>query len=205
MRSLFLFSILFVSLFANAQNNLPTRQIQLFAGQSFNGTGDMKGFAYNTEFGQYFTKRSAWYLSIGGSIHDTEDPIFYTLRTGEQIDGSLRSTIAGFQVSGLYGYSFIRSKKNELLLKAGALLRYQSSSYPDQYGVYYPPSSSGYDPFVNFYHTSPQRTFAVGGSLALAYNYTMSNKISIGMLANFQTDTNGDAISQLLFSIGRRF
>ena len=206
MRYILLSSILFISIFATAQDAaLPNRQIQVFAGKSFNGTGDITGFAFDAEFGQYFKKKSSWYIGIGSTIHDKAVPIFYTEPSGKVVDASVRASIAGFQVSGLYGYNFLRTQKDEFLVKVGPILRYQSSSYWDSFATYYPIGTGLPFPVVTFYNISPQRTFAIGGNLALAYNYTISNKVSLGILGEFQTDSNGDTISQLLFSVSRRF
>jgi hypothetical protein len=205
MRYLFLFSTLLISFIINAQTSLPKRHIQVYAGTSFNGTGDITGFAFDTEYGQYLKKKSSWYVGIGGTIHDTQWPIFYTDQSGKQVDASVRATTAGFQVSGLYGHSFVRKQKHEFLIKAGPLVRYQSTSYWDGFGVYNPIITNLPFPVVGFVNVSPQRTLALGGNLEFVFNYTISKKVSIGILAELQTDTNGDTISQLLFSVGRRF
>jgi len=205
MRHILLFCFLLISFFAEAQVSLPKRHVQVYAGLSFNGTGDIVGFAYDTEFGKYFKKKSSWYVGMGGSIHDTHWPILYTDQSGNQIDGSVRATTAGFQISGLYGYSLVRNLKHEFLVKIGPLLRYQSTSYWDELAVY-PPAGTGLPfPVVSFFNISPQRTLALGGNAEFVYNYTISKKVSIGVLAELQLDTNGDTISQFLFSVGRRF
>jgi hypothetical protein len=205
MRYTFLFPLLLISFFANAQSSLPKRHIQVYAGTSFNGTGDITGFAFDTEYGQYFKKKSSWHVGIGGTVHDKVWPIFYTDPGGNQVDASVRATTAGFQVSGLYGRSIMRNQKHEFLIKAGPLVRYQSTSYWDILAVYHPAGTGLPFPVVAFFNLSPQRTLALGGNLEFAYNYSISKKVSIGVVAELQTDTNGDTISQLLFSIGRRF
>ncbi|QNA43773.1 hypothetical protein [Lacibacter sediminis] len=205
MRQLTLLFATFISLLSNAQHTLPQRHLQLYAGPSLNGTGDVIGFAYDSEFGKYFNKKSSWFVGIGGTIHDKQWPIFYTDQQGNEVDASVRGTIAGVQIAGLYGYSIVRSEVHELLLKIGPILRYQSTSYWDELGVY-PPAGTGFPiPLVSFFNTSPQRTLAIGGNVGFVYNYTISKKISIGVLAELQLDTNGDTISQCLLSVGRRF
>lgn len=205
MRLLCLLISLLLATVLRGQNSLPTRQLQFYTGPSFNGTGDIIGFAFDTEYGKYFKKQSSWYVGIGGTIHDKQWSIFYNDGEGNQVDGSVRATIAAVQVSGLYGYSFVRNEMNEFVVKIGPLLRYQSSSYWDGL-VQYQPAGTGFPiPVVSFFNTSPQRTFAIGGNLGFAYNYTISKKISIGILTELQLDTNGDTITQCLLSIGRRF
>jgi len=206
MRQLFLFLFFQSAFFANAQDaTFPKKHFQFFAGTSYNGTGDISGFAFKSEFGLYFKKKSSFQINMGGTIHDKVHEIFYTDQSGKTVDGSVRATIAGFQIAGLYGYSFVRTQKDEFLIKVGPVVRYQSSSYWDQLGEYSPIITGVPFPVVDFINLSPQRTFAIGGNLALAYNYTISNKVSIGILGEFQTDSNGDTISQLLFSVGTRF
>lgn len=205
MRHLLLFSFLVISFLSNAQMSLPQRHIQVYAGPSFNGTGDIIGFAYDTEFGKYFKKKSSWYVGIGGTIHDKVEPIFYTDQQGNEVDASVRATTAGFQISGLYGYSFVRNERHECLIKVGTLIRYQSSSYYDSFGVYHPVGTGLPFPVVAIFNITPQRTLALGGNVEFVYNYTISKKVSIGVLAELQLDTNGDTISQFLFSVGRRF
>src|SRR5688572_5942097 len=89
-----LFSVLILfPLLSPAQNVLPQRHIQISCGTSFNGTGDISGFAFNTEYGQYFKKKFSWHAGIGGTIHDKEESIFYTNQSGNMIDASVRATI----------------------------------------------------------------------------------------------------------------
>ena len=165
----------------------------------------MRGFAYNTEYGQYFKRKCSWYAGIGGTIHDKFEGIYYTDQSGNPIDASVRATTAGFEVSNLFGYSFVRNKRNEFLIKIGPLFRYQSTSYWDLLGVF-PPAGTGLSfPVVAFINLTPQRTFALGANLEMAYNYVLSKNFTIGILTELQTDTNGDTISQLLFSVGKRF
>lgn len=201
-----LFSFLVIlPLLAPAQKMFPKSHLQILAGTSFNGTGDIRGFSYNTEYGKYFKKNLSWYAGFGGTIHDKVQPIFYTNQSGELIDASVRATTAGFQVEGLLAYSFIKTEQHDFLIRIGPLLRYQSTSYWDALGVF-PPAGTGLSfPVVSFINISPQRTFALGGTGQIGYSFTINNKVSLGLLAGLQTDTNGDTITKLSLSIGRRF
>ena len=204
MYKLFSFFLLlpFLSL---GQKPHPQKHLQVYIGRSFNGTGDIRGFAYKTEYGQYFKNKYSWYINMGGTIHDDAEPIFYTDQSGNQIDASVRETTAGFQVSGLIGFSFVRNDKHEAILKIGSLFRYQSTSYNDILGIF-PPAGTGLNfPVVSFINKSPQRTASLGGNLELIYNFILSKNITIGILVELQIDTNGDTLRQTLFSIGKRF
>jgi len=204
MYKLFSFLILF-PLFSPAQNVLTQSHIQISGGTSFNGTGDISGFAFNTEYGQYFKKKYSWYAGIGGTIHDKEEPIFYTNQSGNLVDASVRATIAGFQLTGLFAYNFIKEEEHNLLLGIGPLLRYQSTSYWDALSIY-PPAGTGLPfPVVTFDNRTPQRTFAIGVTGRIGYHFTINKKISLGILGSLQFDSNGDVIRNALLSLGRRF
>jgi len=60
-------------------------------------------------------------------------------------------------------------------------------------------------PVVVFENSTPQRTFAVGGTTQFKYSYSTKKNVSFGMLAGFQFDSNGDNISHLSLTIGKRF
>jgi hypothetical protein len=204
MNKLFIFFTL-VPFFVVAQNKFPHRHIQVSGGTSFNGTGDIRGISFNSGYSKYFKKKACLIGEIGGTLHDGEWPLFFTAPNGEIIDGSIRYTTGGIQASAGIGYSAVRTSEHEVQLRLSSLLRYQSSSYYDDVSILYPAATGLTFPVIVFNNKTPQRTFAVGGIGAVAYNYTIKNKITIGLLAGLQTDTNGDTITQLLFSIGRRF
>jgi hypothetical protein len=58
---------------------------------------------------------------------------------------------------------------------------------------------------IEFKNDLPPRTFAVGASLGIGYNYTFNDKFPVGILGNFQIDTNGDTISGWFLNFGYRF
>lgn len=185
--------------------SIPKKQIELIAGRSVHGSGDSRGLNFSVEYSKYFKKKLNWSASIGGTIHDGVFPVFYEYPTGVQNDGSIKYTTAGLQVMTHLGYNFFKSDNNELLFRLGSVLRYQSSSYWDEVAVLYPPLTNLPYPVVVFRNTTPQRTFAIGGTTQLKYSYTTKHKISLGILAGFQFDTNGDNISHLSLTIGKRF
>jgi hypothetical protein len=204
MLKLFSFLII-VPLFASSQNTISKKHIQLTAGTSFNGTGDIRGFAFNTEYDQYFKKKFSWNIGMGGTIHDKVEPIFYTDQSGNLIDASVRATTAGFQVTCLLSYSIIKTEEHEFFTRIGPLFRYQSTSYWDVLAVYHPAGTGLPFPVVAFINTSPQRTVAIGGAVQIGYAYSINKKISLGILGSFQLDSNGDVLRNALISIGRRF
>jgi hypothetical protein len=205
MKIFLLITLLTITHFLNAQIILPDKKLELLMSQSIHGTGDIPGFNFATEYGERFKKRLSWTVGIGGTIHDGSDTLFFNDPDGNTIDGSIRYTTAGVQTTGDIGYSFIRNKHHDFKLKLGALLRYQSSSYYDIVSTYYPAGTGLPFPVVVFQNKTPQKTFAFGGSGHFQYNYSVSNKLVIGVVAGLQTDTNGDTIRQLGFTMGRQF
>lgn len=200
----YIFYLTFLILLSNKSQG-QKQQIQLSFGQSFNSTGDTRGLGFATEYNRYFKKKLNWSASFGGTIHDGFFPILYEYPVGRQNDGSIRYTIAGFQVSSHLSYNFLNSTQHELLFRLGTVLRYQSSSYWDVVNVLYQPITGLPYPVVVFENTTPQKTVAIGGSTQIGYSYTINKKLSIGVLGGFQFDTQGDNISNLSVTIGRRF
>lgn len=188
-----------------SQTKFSPNQIQVTAGRSTHGTRDMRGIIFITEYTNYFKKSLFWTIALGGTIHDGSRPLFFNDAYGNAIDGSIRYTTAGVQATSHLGYSFIKTSRHELGIKVGALLRYQSSSYYDRVSISYPLATGLPIPVITFDNTTPQRTYAFGGSAQILYNYSINKAISLGIQAGFQTDTNGDTITQAAFTIGKRF
>ena len=205
MKTLIFLSLLFVSKTLTAQMKLPEHSIQIVAGHSIHSTGDNKGLSFATGYEKYFRKNLSWTIAMGATIHDGASPLFYTDPGGHIQDGSFRYTTAGFQITGHAGYSFIRTSRHEFQFRAGGLVRFQSSSYFDEFGTLYPIATGLPIPVSYFVNTTPQRTYAAGASLQLQYNFTFPNRLQLGFLAGFQMDTNGDNISQLSIMAGKRF
>lgn len=189
----------------NAQMSSSQKQVQIFGGKSFHGTGDMKGISFNTEYQQYFKKKISWSLGLGGTIHDGSFPVFFTDPSGNNIDGSIRYVTAGVQVFSHLGYSILKTNEHQFQIRFGGLIRYQSSSYYDDVTVLYPIATGLPVPVNIFQNSTPQKTFAFGGSGQILYNYTLKGNIVVGILTGIQTDTNGDTITQLSIIIGKKF
>ena len=69
----------------------------------------------------------------------------------------------------------------------------------------YPPLTGLEIPVMYFEHREPQHTVSAGGSTQLRYDLTLKKKTSVGLLGGFQVDSNGDNITQVGLSLGRRF
>jgi hypothetical protein len=165
----------------------------------------MRGINFATKYEETFKKRLSWTVGIGGTIHDGVYPLIFNDPPGNSVDGSIRYTPVGVQVSGNIGYSIIKSNNHDFKFGLGALLRYQSSSYFDNLGILYPAGTGLPFPVVIFQNFTAQKTLAVGGSGQFQYNYMLSKKLTVGIVTGLQIDTNGDTITQLGLAVGRRF
>jgi len=200
------FSSLIVAIILFSQTNAQTKLLQFSAGTNFNGSGDSFGFGFFTEYSKKFKKKLTWSASVGGTINDGNLLfLLYEYPQGRQNDGSLRYTIAGFQAATHVGYCLISTKVHDFQVRLGSVIRYQTASSSDGAGIYFPPVSGLPFPVVVIDNVGPQRTLALGGSGQLVYNYALKNNICLGVLAGLQFDTQGDTISQLMFTIGKRF
>ena len=206
MKYVYLFCILFFSLKSFSQNKLPSNYAGLSGGKCFHGSGDLRGFIFifTTGYAHYFKKKVSWAAELSGTIHDGSFPEFF-IYNGREVDGSVRFTVAGVQLSGHLGYSIIRNSENELKIALGILFRYQSSSLPYDVTTLYPPITNLPYPVIIFNNVGPLRTISPGASIQLRYNYTFTQKLTAGILAGFQTDTEGDNLSQLSLTAGFRF
>jgi hypothetical protein len=204
--SIIFFLLIVEVAFAQKRQSPNSEQLlNITIGSSFHGTGDMRGVIMNTEYSKNLKKRIGLSFSLGGTLHDGSIPVFFVAPTGQNIDGSVRYTAGGLQLTSHLGYSFIKTTYHQFQFRAGGLLRYQSSSYYSDVTILYPAGSGLPVPVIVFNNTTPQKTFSIGASAQLFYNYTISDKIALGLLAGFQTDTNGDVIRQLSLSVCRRF
>jgi hypothetical protein len=198
--------LLMVSYNCFSQNKqLPQKQIQIIGGRSFNGSGDISGISFTTDYTSYFRKRFSWSMGLNGTIHFGSYPNFFNDSLGNPVDGSIRETTAGVQIVSHLNYSLLKTRKHEVRFRVGGLLRFQSSSIPDVIIVYFPAGTGLPVPVNILVNNSKQNVFTLGPSLQIAYSLMISRKISIGALAGFQFDTNADHISQTSLTIGRHF
>lgn len=202
------FGFLSLLLISNAFCQLetfPSQFIGLNIGKSKHGSGDIQGVAFNTVYSKSFHKKLSWVATFGGTLHDDSKELIFTDPNGNIVDGSIRYTTGGIQSTFGVNYSFIQTKRNEVYLGLNSLFRYQSTSYYDVITVLYPIITGLSIPVIYFENLTPARTFAVGGTIRLGYNYTNKKNILFGIFGDFQMDTNGDVLSQLALTVGKRF
>jgi hypothetical protein len=200
--------LLFIVLINNttiAQTQSLNRSMQVDIGTSKHGTGDMKGFTMNCEYKKSPRKNYSFSIGIGATIHDGYLPISYSDGTGNPVGASYRYTTGGVQKTSKIGWNFLKNLKNEGGVKIGTLFRYQSSSYYDELGVYFPPVSNLPFPVISLISTSPQKTLSAGGIGQLFYSYSINQYLFTGVSAALQIDTEGDVINHLALTGGFSF
>lgn len=201
------FCIIFSILTAFGQvETTPNQFIGLNIGRSIHGTGDMRGIAYHTVYSKRFRKKLSWTATFGGTLHDGSVELFFPdSDRGGEVDGSIRYTTGGIQSTFGVRYGILQTSKNEIYVGLHALVRYQSTSYYDDVKIIYPIVTGLPIPVISFINNTPARTFAIGGSTRLGYNYTTDKNLLFGILGEFQMDSNGDVLSQLGLIVGKRF
>lgn len=207
MRTFITLSIFLICFDAAAQitdTPLSHKFISLSGGRSTHGTGDMIGVSQRVTYGQYLRRRLFWFSVIGADIHDGKELSITTQPDGSTLDHSFRYTSGAIQLTGGVGWSFLRTNKSELGVKVGGVLRYQSSSYFDQLAVVFDPQKIGPYPATFILNTSPQRTYSVGVGPEAFYQQTIFRAIFGGLSAGFQVDSNGDVLTNISFSVGKR-
>lgn len=203
-----LIGILLLSMCANAVAQttdiaFSNKFVAISGGRSTHGTGDMVGVSQRVTYGQYFRKKLFWFSTIGADIHDGKY-LSTTIQDGTVLDHSFRYTSGAIQITGGAGWSFLRTSKSELGIKVSGVLRYQSSSYFDELAIIYDPKNIGPYPATFILNTSPQRTYAVGVGPEAFYQQTIFKSIFVGLSAGFQVDTNGDVLTNISLSVGKK-
>jgi hypothetical protein len=201
-----LFLLLCFPHFLCAQS-LPNQLLTMTGGYSRHGSGDMSGIVFGAEYSKYRSQRISIHYNFRGSITNQTHSIILTNRTSDQIqDASQKYTTAGVQAGLGIGCSLLRNKRHEILLCVGGFGRYQSSSNPGGYSIYTTSAVTGIPTvLLAHYNNIAQQTYAAGGLLQIHYNFTFNKKLVLGLSPGFQTDTNGDALLQVVMIAGKRF
>ncbi len=175
-------------------------------GRSQHGTGDTPGYHYGFSYGKEIKNRLFWQLGFEGTLNDTPDFLLtYELPNGQLVDASLHTVTAGYQLTIGAKYNFVQSDSHQFGIALLPLFRYQATSLSDIYDTLFPAITDLPFPVRNIVRLSPGRTFSVGGSLRLQYQYNINDRYYIGLLGAFQTDTNGDTLPHYSLRIGQSF
>ncbi|HEU4903931.1 MAG TPA: hypothetical protein VFT06_14095 [Flavisolibacter sp.] len=178
------------------------QQLSLDLNRSFHGTGDMRGLGFAVEYGHYVGKRIELTAGVGTNVHHDVYPLFLN-QSGRIVDASYRMVTGGLQLNGQVNVAPLRTRRHEVKLGIGPVVRYQSSSASGGYGVL---SATGYpEPVFTFRQYEKQNVVTVGYLAALSYSFTFPGQFLIGAKASFQNDTNADVITQYGLRIGKRF
>lgn len=194
-----LLSFLFVA--AQAQTK---KQFSVDLNRSNHGSGDLPGLGFAVEYGSYFAYKLEWTAGIAANVHHGEEKLLLN-QGGELVDASFRMVTAGLQLQGQLNYAFLQTGSHEAKLGIGPVLRYQSSSVPNSYGIVNPVVTSYPDPVFTFRHEEDQNIITAGYLASVSYAYTFHSNLFIGAKASFQNDTNADVITQYGLHVGKRF
>ena len=188
----------------NTENN---ESVQVMLGYSIHGSGDMKGIVFGSEYWKELSNKFSLGFMLRGTINSQKHEIIYNNTTsGTVTDASIRFTTAGIQLGATGAYHFINTTKSKFGLHLGVFGRYQSASNgSDGYSIIYPPVTNYPGVLIEYNNKTPQHTVSLGGLFQLQYLYQINTRIYTGIVAGFQTDTNGDAIPQVGLVFGRNF
>jgi hypothetical protein len=204
MKHILTFLLLLAGTAVLAQYKSSNRYLQLGLGYSTHGTGDMKGVSFFCEYGKSLGKRTELGANIKSTIHGDAFQVTINWPDGSKDDASLRYSNAGLQAGPVFGYRLLQSSHYQFKIQAGAFARYQNSTFPSQYSFFIDQSAGIPRPTFEFSHDDKQNTFAAGYSVDLSYNFITTRKMMLGLKAGFQNDTNGDVITQVCLTVGKR-
>ena len=196
---------LFTNLLPNAASaQLTDHSIQLSAGFSTHGTGDMLGFSADVGYDHVFNKRFDMTHSLTTTIHSDHDEFPTVADQWNSInDRGINWTVAGMQITSMGHFAPISVKDQKLKLGGGVVFRYQSSSLPYAYG--YGREPIDLNPRYIIYDPGPGNIFTIGYTFGITWQVKVSSTFEIGLKAMFQNDTNGDAITHMSVIFGRIF
>ncbi|TAE18652.1 MAG: hypothetical protein EAZ47_03980 [Bacteroidetes bacterium] len=168
---------------------------------SSHGTGDLHGFSINLEYRKQVKKRITLSFGLTSTIHDGKILIAYFDSTGDRRDASLRINTSGVQLTSAVEFTILKTKKNQFAVGIAPLVRYQTTSRPNDLFVYFPAATGFPLPVLAINNTTPQRTLTAGGLISLSYNRQLSEQLTFGVRVSTQNDTRLDVINQIGLSL----
>ena len=201
--SLILFLLLSIS--TSAQNPLRS-STEIAFGRSTHGTGDLPGYYLGFQFDIPISSKFYWYLGMEATLNDAPDfPLFYEEPNGTMQNATLHFVTSGLQLIGGGGYRFVNTEKHEFGLSLNPLFRYQATSISDVIGTIYPAATGLPIPIRVIVSETPYRTYSVGASFKVKYQYKLNEKWQVGLMGGLQSDTNSDTIYYYGLQIGRTY
>lgn len=202
---LLIICLVLLSIKTEGQNKI--RAFEFLGGYSTHGSGDMLGITFGGGYKTYLSKRFSLNYNMRAHINSSKEKIIVNnmLLPNNRRDASIRFTTAGVQLGINAGYSLIRTAKHEFMVSLGGFGRYQSASNgSDGYSLYFPATTGQPTVLVGYDNRTPQETITAGYLVQFHYNYTFKNNVFIGLLPGWQNDTNGDIITQVALTVGKR-
>jgi hypothetical protein len=178
---------------------LPKHAVQVALGASYYMDLVEWGPAVTARYTYFINDRLSWHAFAGGTVHNGLDTVYHWNNAGDLKEGVVDYTKAGVQIGAGIGRSFLRNARHNFSGTISMMARYQSSSYPYDYGysTTYPFQGLNMRPF-------PARIFTGGLVLSTSYDYSFKFGLFIGAEAWLQYETNQDAQAILSFIVGRR-
>ena len=198
--------ILFVPLQKAFSQQLKQRSLLLEGGYSTHGTGDYLGGAGNVSYENTHNKFLSLRYQLGSTIHGGS-AFGYNLTNGFARSVPMYFVTAGIQGTGLLVFHATGIRRQFLNIMAGPMLRYQLTSSPEIYQYYN--TLTPYNPLLrDGYYVIREinpHVFTLGYRIVLESQFINTEKVSFGMQAGFQNDTNGDVLTNLGFIIRRKW
>ena len=123
MKILILFFLLNTAVFLGFSQvkTSPKHFIGLNIANSFHGSGDLRGIAFNTEYAQKFGKRIFWTATFGGTLNDGAWDFVHIDQNNKITNSSIRYTTGGIQSTLGLNYNFIQTANSEVYLGLSSL------------------------------------------------------------------------------------
>jgi hypothetical protein len=192
-----LFILLFLSLLLQPGQSFaqsPKLRSLLFdAGMGFHGSGDLLGGAGHFGYEHQIAGRFSLRYQLGATFHGGS-AYGFDIDDGFSRSVPMYFVTAGVQSAALAVLHVGGVRRQWFNIAAGPLVRFQLDGYPTSYSYSYdPPRTYG---SYTVGEIQP-RILTLGYKVQLESHLVHLKKLSLGLGASFQNDTNGDAITNV--------
>lgn len=198
--------ILFAPLQKAFSQQLKHRSLLVEGGCSLHGSGDYFGGSGNVSYENTHNKFLSLRYQIGATINGGS-AFGYNLTDGFFRSVPMYFVTAGVQTAGLLVFHATGIHRQSLNIMAGPLLCYQLTGSPDSYQYFN--TLTEYNPLLRegYYviRKINPHVFTVGYRFVLESQLINTEKLSFGLQAGFQNDTNGDVLTNLGIVIRRKW
>lgn len=186
-----------------SQNVIEQSTVSAEFGRNMHGTGDISGFNFGLRFNKYLNKRFDLITAFEANLNDSAaTPFIWEDPNGNVYDSTLHDVLAGFQLNIGLGFNIINSNKHKFGINPSVYGRYQANSVLGDRIIDYPILTGYPVPIRYLIRNEPGRTYAIGGSIRLYYNYRINSKYFVGVNPGFQNDSRGDTMLFITLSFG---